>query len=263
MENRTVGKGAILTLATALVLALASTSALAKPPEGKGKPPKDDGGGKGTAMVTISGPMVTPKAHSFGLDRDTDQTLILNSWTGDVRGAPVEISYDFTDDTIGSCLCKDLQGKKQTWDTGGETVSCRGLEGHLNDFAPLSEGDLFPLRWHVAIEVENPGVTSTTNHKGGHSIAITTDPSTLTATISGTTEVLWIPEGPSRSGLVTVTWIQDEEQGGKRVRIFQFTPPFKIQVVTDPDENKVQQIMRCESFDDLPITVTVETPTPL
>ncbi len=262
MENRTVGKGAILTLATALVLALASTSALAKPPEGKGKPPKDDGGGKGTAMVRISGPMVTPRAHSFGLDRDTDRTLILNSWTGDVRGAPVEIMYDFAALTTESCLCKDLQGKKKTWDTGGEPGECDGLEGHLSDFAPLSEEDDMPLRWHVVIEVENPGVTSTTNHKGGHSIAITTDPSMLTATISGTTEVLWIPEGPSRSGLVTLTWIKDEEQDGKRVRVFQFTPQSKIQVLTDPDENKVRRIMRCEYFDDLPITVTVETPTP-
>ena len=46
MGNRYIGKGLILTLATALVLALTFTSALAAPPEGKGKPPKDDGGGK-------------------------------------------------------------------------------------------------------------------------------------------------------------------------------------------------------------------------
>lgn len=226
---------ACLVLATLWAVLATPETALAVKPD---KPPKD---GERTAMVTISGPMVTEMAHSFGLGKDSNQTLALNSWSGADRGAPVPISYNFVN-----------------------TSNCEGdllLKAHLDDSITVID---FPYRWRVKIHVDMSNLTvgnsSTTNKKGGHSINITTDPDDYrasTPTITGTRETLWIPEGPNKSGLVTVTWIDDyiRDSDGKRVRIFEFTSE-QLQVWTGTGGE--HQMMRCDNLDG-PIEVTVVT----
>ncbi len=236
------------------VLAIPET-ALAVKPDKPPKPPKD-GGGERTAMVTISGPITEdgvvlpgpmPSAgpHSFGLG-ETNQTLGLNSWTGDDRGAPVPISYNFV-----------------------HTSNCEGdlvLKAHLDDSVTVID---FPYRWSVKIVVDmssldGVGSQSTTNKKGGHSINITTNPDDYrasTPTITETVETLWIPEGPNKSGLVTVKWVSDTgSDSNPRTRVFEFTPPFKIQVWTGTGGE--HQMMRCDNLnlDDAIVVTVVTTP---
>jgi len=246
---------ASLVLATVWAVLATPETALAVKPD---KPPKD-GDDERTAMVTISGPMETAGTHSFGLG-DSNQTLILNSWTGDDRGAPVPISYNFANTVGGVCQGDDLMG-------------------HLVDTLPLAlvPPDPFPYRWQVDIQVDissldGVGSESTTNYNGGHSIDIWTDPHDYraqTPTITDTPERLWIPEGPSKSGLVTVKWVCDETDGsGTRTRVFEFTSnpdsrtALKLQVVSYPKgsekKDKPRKLMRCDNLDG-PITVTVVT----
>jgi hypothetical protein len=221
---------------------------------------KDDGGGEGFAEVTITGPMQSEGPHSFGFG-ENNNALKLNSWTGVDRGAPVPISYNFVN-TVGNCECKEGKNWKD-----GHPAPC-DLKGHLVDTVPGKTLAPFPLRWNVIIVVdmsslgefdpENPNKSSTTSKKGGHSIDITTDPD-QTPTITGTSERLWIPEGPNKSGLVTVEWVSDTgSDSNPRTRVFKFTPPFKIQVVSNPGGNEERKIMRCDNSDGA-ITVKVVT----
>ncbi|UCC99279.1 MAG: hypothetical protein JSW66_05215 [Phycisphaerales bacterium] len=255
-RNKKVGL-CLMAVTTCLVLAglwavlTTPGTALAK------KPPKPPSDGERTAMVTISGPMQSAGPHSFGLG-ETNQTLALNSWIGIDRGAPVPISCTFA----------------KTVDVDAEGYFCEGddLKGHLVDTLPLAlvPPALFPYRWQVVIQVDissldGVGSESTTNYNGGHSIDIWTDPDDYraqTPTITDTPERLWIPEGPSRSGLVTVKWVLDDtDDSGTRTRVFEFTSE-KIQVVSYPKgsekKDKPRKWMRCDNLDG-PIEVTVVT----
>jgi len=248
---------ACLVLAGICAVLVIPETALAVKPE---KPPKD-GGDERTAMVTISGPMQSlivngeSVPHSFGLG-ETNQTLELNSWTGVDRGAPVPIKYNF----------------ENTVNETAEGYYCEGddLKGHLVDSVPGKVLTPFPYRWQVVIQVDissldGVGSESTTNYNGGHSIDIWTDPHDYraqTPTITDTPERLWIPEGPSKSGLVTVKLVLDDtDDSGTRTRVFEFTSE-KIQVVSYPKgsekKDKPRKWMRCDNLDD-PIVVTVVT----
>ncbi len=239
---------ACLVLAGIWAVLATPETALAVKPDKPPKPPKD-GGGERTAMVTISGPMVTEMAHSFGLGKDSNQTLALNSWSGADRGGPVPISYNFVN-----------------------TSNCEGdlvLKAHLDDSVTVID---FPYRWSVKIVVDmssldGVGSQSTTNKKGGHSINITTNPDDYrasTPTITETVETLWIPEGPNKSGLVTVTMVEDTgSDSNPRTRVFKFTQ-FKIQVVSYPSgsqkKEQERKIMRCDNLDDAIVVTVVTTP---
>lgn len=220
-------------------------------------------------MVTISGPMQTAGPHSFGLGKDSNQTLELNSWSGVDRGAPVPISYNFANTVAATDNCECREGKN--WKDGVST-SCN-LKAHLVDSAVPDDNEFPPYRWNVIIRVDMSNLTvrqsSTTNKKGGHSIDITTDPD-QTPTITGTNERLWIPEGPNKSGPVTVEWVSDTSDSDTRTRVFKFISnpeaftALKVQVVSNPSgsekKDKPRRIMRCNIDNaDLPITVTVVT----
>lgn len=193
-----------------------------------------------TAEVTITGPMETwGEAQTFGLGKDSSQALVLSrgSWT-DL--GPVPTKYNFANTVNAGYEGDDLRGHL---DSAGEFLN----------------------RWGVTIEFDMSSLTlgepSTTNYKGGHSIDIWTVPEEA-PTVTGTKERLWIPEGPSKSGEVTVTWISDEEVNGTRVRVFEFIPPFKIQVVSYPSgsekKDNPRKWMRCDNLDG-PIRVKVVT----
>jgi hypothetical protein len=145
-----------------------------------------------------------------------------------------------------------------------DCVGDTGLEAHLVDQVPGIPAGSFPYRWGVDIRVDISSLTlsnpSTTNYKGGHSIDIWTYPTEM-PTITGVPERLWIPEGPNKSGQVTVMWVSDEEVGGERVRVFEFSE-FRMQVVSYPGgkekRDNPRQWMRCNNLDD-PIVVTVVT----
>ena len=248
-------KSAVTILVVALVLVAWASLGYAVKPDKPDKP--GGGGGERTALVTISGPdgdpgpMETAEPQMFGL-KDNDQMLILNRGVWDTWGA-VPIKYYFVN-------------------TAGEgSPPCEGdevLKAHLVDGTPGISPGTFPDRWGVRIEIDTSSLgefdpdnlnSSTTDYKGGHSIDITTDPPTIT----GTRERLWIPEGPNKSGQVTVECVSDtpDPATNTRTRVFRFTS-FKIQVVNAPSgsekKNNPRKWMRCDNLDG-PIEVTVVT----
>ena len=227
-----------------------------------------------TAEVTITGPMQTTQIEVggevvsvpqiFRLGKDNHRALVLSRGVWHEWGA-VPIRYNF-EKTVEHCHCRD----------GTDLPPQCDLRDHLIDTLPT---DPFPMRWGVAIGVDmsslgefEPDKSSTTNYKGGHSIEIWTDPNE-TPTITQTRERLWIPEGPSKSGKVTVKWVSDTgPDSSPRVRVFEFTSE-QLQVASSPSgtekKDKPRKVMRCDYIDavanpdrdyDPPITVTVTTP---
>jgi hypothetical protein len=214
------------------------------------------GGGKGerTAEVTITGPMQTLGTQTFPI-KDSKNTLELNRgvWT-DQGAVPLKFNFANTVGAVDNCICKE----GNNWDDGVVLDECV-LTAHLIDTLPTAP---FPDRWGVKIVIDisslkKVGDFSTTSKKGGHSIDITTDPD-QTPTITGTVERLWIPEGPNKSGLVTVEWVSDTSDSETRTRVFKFSQ-FKIQVVSDRVSSQERKIMRCDNLDG-PIEVKVVTP---
>lgn len=243
------------------VLATPETALAGKPdtPPGQDKEKPGGGGGERTALVTITGPMQTEgESQTFGLGKDNEQTLSVSRgiWT-DWGAVPIRYNFALTVAETGNCTCKE----GNNWEKGIEVDL---LEFDLDDHLVNEEGT-FPGRWGVSIVIDMSNLElnepSETNYKGGHSIDITTDPD-QTPTITGTSERLWIPEGPNKSGLVTVTMVEDTgPDSNPRTRVFKFTQ-FKIQVVSYPSgsqkKEQERKIMRCDNLDDA-ITVTVET----
>ena len=247
------GVASCLVLAVVCVIVSTPPMALAKKPPGD-KGDKGGGGKTTTAEVTITGPMQTPGPETF-LIKDSKRTLTLTRGVWTDQGA-VPIRYGFFNTVVEPRNCEELRPDSLI------------LEDHLIDFVVVED---FPDRWGASIVIDKsslgefdpdgPNPRSTTNFKGGHSIDVTTDPDHLgfpTPTITGTRERLWIPEGPNKSGLVTVTWLEDSEPGdGTRVRVFEFSD-FIIQVWTNTGGNIDRKIMRCYNLDG-PIEVTVVT----
>jgi hypothetical protein len=250
-------------LAVVLVLGFALNPTPAFAGQCKGKNKDDPGCGEPPppaefAMVTIDGP-ITSGSHSFGLDKNTINTLELNSWTGIERGAAVPMSYNFLETETKDCEC--MRGKK--WDQD-KSSKCEDypieskidIRGHLN-------GTMMD-RWSAVIridtsELQEVGASSTTSSQGGHSIDFWTDPTVVGAsTVSNTVEVMWIPEGPSKSGEITVKYVGIDGNG---VRTFDFQPvdhPSMIHVWTDSEKGK-RTFMRCPTSETITVTVAPAT----
>ena len=265
-KNRNKKVGLCVMVVTASLVLAGLWAVLATPETAlANKPPHNHGGDDGTAMVTISGPMQTDGPQTFPI-KESDQTLELNRGIWTDQGV-VPLKFDFVETVdAGNCICKE--GKN--WEDGVAYTPC-DLEAHIDD--SVSELIDFPERWQVKIVIDMSNLTvdnfSTTNKKGGHSIDITTDPD-QTPTITGTNERLWIPEGPNKSGPVTVEWVSDTSDSDTRTRVFKFISnpeaftALKVQVVSNPSgsekKDKPRRIMRCNIDNaDLPITVTVVT----